>query len=175
MVRSLFQKLRRYNRRRLQDRVLKTEALERREMLTGDVSLAALGTLPLPDGAEISAFDPDTQRAFVTGDSLQIVDLSNPASPALLAQIRPTSYLFNNDAITSVAVARGIVAVALPDINKVEPGRVLLLNTDGGLLGSVLVGALPDMLTFTPDGTKLLVANEGEPERRRGRPTPWDR
>ncbi|MGH8430261.1 MAG: choice-of-anchor I family protein, partial [Solimonas sp.] len=30
------------------------------------------------------------------------------------------------------------------------------------MLGSVQVGALPDMLTFTPDGKKILVANEGE-------------
>jgi hypothetical protein len=26
-----------------------------------------------------------------------------------------------------------------------------------------MVGALPDMLTFTPDGRKLLVANEATP------------
>jgi DNA-binding beta-propeller fold protein YncE len=31
------------------------------------------------------------------------------------------------------------------------------------LRDSIQVGALPDMLTFTPDGTTLLVANEGEP------------
>ncbi|NJL52842.1 MAG: hypothetical protein HC930_12640 [Hydrococcus sp. SU_1_0] len=31
---------------------------------------------------------------------------------------------------------------------------------DGSYINAVDVGALPDMLTFTPDGTKVLVANE---------------
>ncbi|MEO0971281.1 MAG: hypothetical protein AAFX80_23945, partial [Cyanobacteria bacterium J06639_18] len=35
--------------------------------------------------------------------------------------------------------------------------------TEGEFQGSVTVGALPDMLTFTPDGNKIIVANEGEP------------
>ncbi|MBC7911456.1 MAG: choice-of-anchor I family protein, partial [Pyrinomonadaceae bacterium] len=34
---------------------------------------------------------------------------------------------------------------------------------DGTFLSSVQVGAIPDMLVFTPDGEKVLVANEAEP------------
>ena len=40
---------------------------------------------------------------------------------------------------------------------------MVFLTPDGAILKSVTVGALPDMLTFTSDGTKVLVANEGEP------------
>jgi hypothetical protein len=67
------------------------------------------------------------------------------------------------------------VAVAIPRKVSVEvtpgtfeshhaPGSVAFYNTDGLLLTSVTVGFLPDMLTFTPDGKRLLVANEGEPD-----------
>ena len=40
---------------------------------------------------------------------------------------------------------------------------VVFFNRHLKLLGAVQVGALPDMLTFSPDGRWLLVANEGEP------------
>jgi hypothetical protein len=64
----------------------------------------------------------------------------------------------------SVAVAGGILAVAIEADPKTDPGLVAFYDSESlELLGSVTVGALPDMLTFTPDGSKVLVANEGEP------------
>ena len=58
----------------------------------------------------------------------------------------------------------GVVAVAVEAAVKTDPGKVAFLNPDGTEKAPALsVGALPDMLTFTPDGKYLLVANEGEP------------
>jgi DNA-binding beta-propeller fold protein YncE len=45
-----------------------------------------------------------------------------------------------------------------------ENGRVAFYDTGSlQLKGTVEAGALPDMVTFTPDGQWVLVANEGEP------------
>jgi hypothetical protein len=64
----------------------------------------------------------------------------------------------------SVAVRGGLVAVAVEADPKSDPGAVVFFDTSGALRGGVPVGSQPDMLTFTPDGRWLLVANEGEPE-----------
>jgi hypothetical protein len=65
--------------------------------------------------------------------------------------------------ITSVAVKNGIVAVASPNANEQLDGSVVFFNTDGVFQKQVTVGALPDMITFTPDGLKVITANEGQP------------
>ena len=44
-----------------------------------------------------------------------------------------------------------------------DPGFVAFYDTAGNRLSVVQVGALPDALTFSPDGRYVLVANEGEP------------
>jgi DNA-binding beta-propeller fold protein YncE len=63
-----------------------------------------------------------------------------------------------------VAVSDGLVALAIEANPKTSPGVVAFYNAaDLRLLHSVTVGALPDMVVFTPDGKYLLVANEGEP------------
>jgi 2',3'-cyclic-nucleotide 2'-phosphodiesterase/3'-nucleotidase/5'-nucleotidase len=68
------------------------------------------------------------------------------------------------ETVNSVAVANGIVAVAVGVTPRTDPGQVYLFQEGTlDLLNVVTVGANPDNIRFTPDGTKLLVANEGEP------------
>ncbi|MGD9880243.1 MAG: choice-of-anchor I family protein [Reyranella sp.] len=130
---------------------------------SGTLGITFVGSLGLA-GAEISAFDPGSDRLFTTSNAgLQVVDLANPSNPTLIATVDFTTLGFATKDVTSVAVKGGIVAVALPAADKTLPGKVIFLNAaDHSLLGSVDVGALPDMVTFTPDGKKILVANEGE-------------
>ena len=117
--------------------------------------------------AEITAFDPLSQRLFVVNGALASVDvlnLRNPASPTLIGSITAASLGAGLANINSVAVSGGVVALAVEATVKTDNGAVVWLRaSDLAVLGSDAVGALPDMLTFTPDGTHLLVANEGEP------------
>jgi len=114
--------------------------------------------------AEITAHDPATQRVFfVNADSktVDVLDISNPAAPAFLFSIDLTPY---GDQANSVDVYNGVVAAAVEAEVKQDLGKVVFFDTDGNYINDVTAGALPDMVTFTPDGTKVLVANEGEPD-----------
>jgi len=117
--------------------------------------------------ATITAFDPDSERLFVVNDdtvALDVLDISNigTSTPELLFNINLTEY-GNFGGVNSVAYSNGVFAVAVEDETITNPGEVLFFNPYGDLLDRLTVGALPDMLTFTADGSKLLVANEGEP------------
>jgi hypothetical protein len=119
-------------------------------------------------GAEISAYDPGSRRLFVVNyadSSVDVVNLAIPASPILVTKLSMLPYAGSPN---SVAVGRGptagIIAVAIEDFADDVAGKILFLDAaTGAALGVVTVGVLPDMCTFTPDGLKLLVANEGEP------------
>ncbi len=120
----------------------------------------------IPDGeeggAEISAYDPLSQSLFVVNafaNAIDILNIADPTNPFLVSSIDISSV---GAAVNSVAVNDGIVAVAVANDPEQEPGTVAFFDTEGTFLRQVTVGALPDMLTFTPDGTKVLVANEGE-------------
>ncbi len=111
--------------------------------------------------AETVAYDQG--RLFVTNstdNSLDIVDIANPATPQLVRRVSLAQY---GAGPNSVDVYRGTVVVAVEAAPKTNPGKVVFFDRGGNGLGYVTVGALPDMLTFTPDGRKVLVANEGEP------------
>lgn len=114
-------------------------------------------------GAEIGAYDPKSNRLFVVNGAsrgIDVLDISNPAVPTLLFAIDLSTF---GRGANSVAVKKGEVAVAVEATDKTDNGRVVFFSTDGQFLGQVKVGALPDMITYTPDGKTVLVANEGEP------------
>ncbi|QNT68884.1 choice-of-anchor I family protein [Defluviicoccus vanus] len=121
--------------------------------------------------AEISAYDCATKRAFVVNgdsESIDILDLSDPANPVKVGALSVLDYGSPN----SVATARGLIAIAVEAEPKTEPGHVLFYTVTGTFLSAVEVGAQPDMLTFTPDGKSVLVANEGEATEGTGLPNP---
>ena len=113
--------------------------------------------------AEIVAHDPASQRLYVVNAkaaALDVLSISDPANPTKVGE---TSLLPFGGVANSVAVREGLVAVAVESVPKTMPGRVVFFDTDLNFINSAQVGALPDMVTFSPNGRWVLAANEGEP------------
>jgi predicted extracellular nuclease/2',3'-cyclic-nucleotide 2'-phosphodiesterase (5'-nucleotidase family) len=131
---------------------------------TGKLEITELSSITLTSGAEISAFDPTTDRLFVTSDAgLQVVNFANPTTPVQLATIDLVALGLGSNNVSSVAFKGGVLVAAIIATDKTLPGTLAFIDpATGTLLKSVTVGANPDHVTFTPDGKKILVANEGE-------------
>ena len=128
--------------------------------------------------AEIVSFDPGTDQLFVvnaeSGD-VDVFDLADPSAPAFSSTLDVDADVAGARAdVASAAdlgaansvdvdVASATLAVAIEADAVGEEGYVAFYQTDGTFLSAVQVGFLPDMLTFTPDGSTVVVANEGEP------------
>ncbi len=132
------------------------------------ISLEPIGTYEtgiFDDGAaEIVDYDSKNERLFVVNGAdraIDVLDISDPANPVFEFSIDLTSV---GKKANSVAVFKNVVAACIENEDKQAPGIVAFFDTENGnLLNKVTVGALPDMLKFTPNGKYLLVANEGEP------------
>ncbi|MEM9895452.1 MAG: choice-of-anchor I family protein [Bacteroidota bacterium] len=115
--------------------------------------------------AEISAYDMATMQLFVVNNdgasTIDVINFSNPASPSVTSSIDISSF---GGGANSVAVSQGRLAVAVEANDAQANGTVLVYSTSSLTSPSqYTVGALPDMVTFTPDGSAAVVANEGEP------------
>ena len=135
------------------------------------ISLEVLGTYESgifdDSAAEIVGHDPESQRLFVINGgnkTVDILDISDPTRPDLTDTIDVSEDLKESGGVNSVAVRDGVVAVAVEHDDKQMPGWVAFYDTSGTFLNSIGAGALPDMLTFTRNGSYVLVANEGEPD-----------
>jgi len=120
-------------------------------------------------GAEISAYDPASQRLFVTNgatNQIDIVDISDPYAPSKVKSIDLASK--GVIGVQSVAAKDGLVAIATSVVSTQSNGKIFFADTNGKLVSGaengIEVGALPDHVTFSPDGRYVVSANEGEPK-----------
>lgn len=138
-----------------------------------------------PEGAaEIVQYHGATQTVFAINSAadvptVEIMDisglgtnaLSNPQTDINLTSTQLLLETTANDiklgSPNSIAISGDWMAIAMAAEAHADNGVVLFYNgLDAGIpafVKAVTVGNLPDMVTFTPDGSKALVANEGEP------------
>lgn len=114
---------------------------------------------------EITTYDSTSQQLFITNavtDSIDIVDCSDPSQLTYVGGIDIAPYGGGINSI--VYLPTGHIAAAIENNNAQADGAVVFFDVMGNYVNQLTVGALPDMLTLTPDGLKLLVACEGEPD-----------
>lgn len=114
---------------------------------------------------EISAYDANTKTIFSTNaeaKEVEVVDITDINNPVVESAIDVTSFGGN---VNSVAVNNGYLAIAVEAVTATDNGKVVIFETSNLTTpyAQIDAGALPDMVTFTPDGTYILSANEGEP------------
>lgn len=143
------------------------------------LALEAIGTFRTgvfdASAAEIVTFHPGTQQTFVVNAQsgrVDVLDSADPTDPTLTDSIELAgtgsadgSTVPEGAVANSVAVRDdGLVVVATESDVKTDDGWLVFLDAEElDALGAVRVGALPDMVTLTPDGRQAVVANEGEP------------
>ncbi|MFC0678481.1 choice-of-anchor I family protein [Lysobacter korlensis] len=114
--------------------------------------------------AEIVAYFDN--RVFVVNaqaGSVDVLDISEPATPEKL-------YTLTSDGVANSVAIRddGLGVIAVESETKTDPGSLVFFDARtpraAAVLGTVQVGALPDMVTISEDGRYAVVANEGEPD-----------
>ena len=123
-------------------------------------------------GAEIPTYHPASKRLFATNgarNTVDVYDLSNPEKPVRINRVDLKN--FGSD-VTSVAAGRDVVVAAVHKaetfsangVPSLPNGVLVVMDLDGKVISSPdLKGVLPDAVTFTPSGTRALVAIEGQP------------
>ena len=114
------------------------------------------------NSAEIIVFDPTVDKLYIAnsiGKKVDVLNFTNPASPSIITSIDITPY----GNVNSVYAWNGFIAAAVENINPQDSGSVIIFDHNGVFQKQVKVGAMPDMITMNHAHTKLITANEGEP------------
>lgn len=137
--------------------------------LLGSIDLSPEATSGEQFQTEISTTVSIDGEMFVVssggGSTLQVTNATDPGAITLKERVTLPGY-----ASQSVASHGTLLAVALSPSDYANSGgrgvvRFYRVGSDGGLTfqRDVQVGYLPDSIAFNAQGTKLVIANEGEP------------
>ncbi|MDF2869438.1 MAG: alkaline phosphatase-like protein [Anaerocolumna sp.] len=121
--------------------------------------------------AEIVKYNKDNQKYYVingTTGNLDVVPRAISAkgfSVNLKAELESLIHGFTYGDMTSVDVNTelDVIAVGVQGAATDDDSLIAFISYEGNLLKTVTAGKQVDMVAFTPDGKKLLSANEGEP------------
>lgn len=146
------------------------------------MGLVARANVGNSGSAEIVQYHAETQTIYATNsdnNTIAVIDASSVTStdlsdPINLVNLNATTISLPTEfegaalgGVNSIAISGDLLAVAVAGAAHADNGFVLFYNgIDSSapvLLDGVVVGNLPDMVKFTPDGGKVIVANEGEP------------
>lgn len=147
---------------------------DHKEMTLNHLSSYATG-FSNPDGgvAEIVKFNSDNKKMYIVNGVTKTVDIVKLNSDGTTnfdvatdrIDVSKTIPGFTFGDITSVDVNtnKKIIALAVQEADYTKPGAVVLLDYNGKFIKYFTAGVQPDMVTFTPNGNYILLANEGEP------------
>jgi DNA-binding beta-propeller fold protein YncE len=146
------------------------------------LSLVARASLGAQGSAENVQYHKESQTIYATNSSnnsiaiisagsITSAELSNPTSSTNMSvssiNLPATAGTVPLGTVTSIAVSNDLLAVAVSAATSTDNGFVLfyngLDNSAPAFLDSIEVGAMPKSIAFSPDGGKLVVANEGTP------------
>lgn len=128
------------------------------------LEMTEISQIKIGDGegyAEMIRYHSGSQSLMVTASETGTIERISMATPSALSMMAPLD--LDGGDVTAVAVHDDLVAASIKAEAADAPGMVKLFNATGTLLATYETGALPDNVTFSPDGRYLLTANEGEP------------
>ena len=114
--------------------------------------------------AEIVAYHAGTGRLFVVNAEAGEVDVLAVAEDLTITKVGTISVPGQANSVAVRADGLGVIAVEAP--TKTDAGSLAFFDAAAAtpsVLGTVTVGAQPDMVTISEDGAYAVVAGEGEP------------
>lgn len=145
------------------------------QISVGMIGHYSVGTANKDGGvAEIVKYNKDNGKFYLVNGStqpasLEIISLGNGSNLQMDKRINieelanTEGFQFGDLTSVDVNTATDRIAAAVQEQDHTKPGKVLVLDYEGGLVKTYETGVQPDMVKYTSNGRYILTADEGEP------------